>query len=316
MPVSNFPGGFPNGLTVLGLPVLNFPSGTVFWVDSGAGSNSYGGTFDKPFSTLDFAIGRCTANHGDEIHLKPGHAETLTAASDIDFDIAGITVIGHGYGTNLPSFTYGSANTASMVIDVAGTTLYNIRFVANFLSVATLIDVAAVAGTGVYNCKFEDTSSTLNWVKCIDFADGASDIHIVGNKAIGTGVTSGAFVNQAGADTDDVEYSGNVVTYQAVMTVEQAAFHVAGGLQNLRMFNNYVTNQEADASPDGGGLFTTGQTDNTGVVAFNYLGHLDEAWAATEDPFEALGCSLFECQAADASKDVSGNYTPVVDAAT
>ncbi|KKL11459.1 hypothetical protein LCGC14_2545630, partial [marine sediment metagenome] len=76
------------------------PSGNIFWVDSGAGSNGNAGTFNKPFATLDFAIGRTTANHGDEIHLKPGHAETLTAASDIDFDVAGITVIGHGYGTN------------------------------------------------------------------------------------------------------------------------------------------------------------------------------------------------------------------------
>ncbi len=77
-----------------------------------------------------------------------------------------------------------------------------------------------------------------------------------------------------------------------------------------------MTNQEADAAPDGGGLFTTGQTDNTGVVAFNYLGHLDDTCAATEDPFEALGCSLFVCQAADASKDVLGNYTLLVAVAT
>ena len=79
MPISNYPNGFANGVNIRGVPVLNTYGGNVFWVDSGAGSNGNKGTFDRPWATIDYSIGKCTASNGDVVMVKPGHAETLAA---------------------------------------------------------------------------------------------------------------------------------------------------------------------------------------------------------------------------------------------
>ena len=114
MPISNYPNGFPNGITVRGLPLQQAHPGNVYWVnnsgvnpDGGAnGSDSGKGTYLRPFSTVDYAIGRCTANRGDIIMVMPGHAEDVGSASAITSDIAGVAIVGLGTGAKRPTFTF------------------------------------------------------------------------------------------------------------------------------------------------------------------------------------------------------------------
>lgn len=107
-------------------------TGNIWFVDSGAtttGSNAagYGQNPDKPFRTLDYAIGAATANNGDHIFLMPGHAETLTTAGAVAIDQAGLTIIGLGEGAARPTFTFTSTdNTASILITAASTKIKNI----------------------------------------------------------------------------------------------------------------------------------------------------------------------------------------------
>lgn len=118
--MSHFPNGFRTGVSVRGLPVLNTYGGKVFWVDSGgAGGDSGNGTYHRPFATIDYAIGRCTASNGDIIICKAGHAETLTTASDITCDVAGVTIMAApgAAGALRPTLTFSSTdNTASVVV--------------------------------------------------------------------------------------------------------------------------------------------------------------------------------------------------------
>ncbi len=62
---------FPNGISSMGVPVVGPTTGNVFFVDSGSGTRaddtSHGRDSTKPFSTVDFAIGQCTASNGDII---------------------------------------------------------------------------------------------------------------------------------------------------------------------------------------------------------------------------------------------------------
>ncbi|MCK4815623.1 hypothetical protein KA005_07630, partial [bacterium] len=74
MPISNYPKGFANGINLRGLPILNTYPGKVFWVDSETGSDGNKGTFDRPFGTIDYAVGRCTADRGDVILVKANHS--------------------------------------------------------------------------------------------------------------------------------------------------------------------------------------------------------------------------------------------------
>ena len=65
-------------------------TGEIYYVNSGTGANAVGGITGSngnnglspktPFATIDYAIGRCTANRGDTIYVMPGHWETLTTA--------------------------------------------------------------------------------------------------------------------------------------------------------------------------------------------------------------------------------------------
>ena len=126
MPISNFPKGFSSGLNVRGFPILNTYGGDVFWVDSGAGSNGNKGTFDRPWATIDYAIGRCTASNSDMIMVKAGHAETL--AANITMDVIGVQVIGLGRGTLRPTITVGAFDGTVAMTD-ANSVIANIRFV-------------------------------------------------------------------------------------------------------------------------------------------------------------------------------------------
>ena len=84
----------------------------VWCVDSGSANTSdtadgrHGETWYTPFATIDYAIGRCTANSGDIILVAPGHSETKSATGAlITADVAGVTIIGLGTGDDKPNLT-------------------------------------------------------------------------------------------------------------------------------------------------------------------------------------------------------------------
>ena len=117
--MSNYPGGFRTGVSVRGLPILNTYGGRVFWVDSnGPGGDSGNGTYHRAFASIDYAIGRCTADNGDIIICKAGHAETLTTAGGITCDVAGVTIIAApgAVGALRPALTFASTDNSASVI--------------------------------------------------------------------------------------------------------------------------------------------------------------------------------------------------------
>ncbi len=105
--------------------------GDIFFVDSGAAaaadSAGAGRSPDAPFATIDYAIGQCAANNGDVIYVMPGHAETVSTASGIDCDVAGVTIIGLGRGEARPIITL-SAVASTVEIAAASVTLRNLLF--------------------------------------------------------------------------------------------------------------------------------------------------------------------------------------------
>src|SRR4030095_6142797 len=100
---------------------------TYFFVSSTTGSNGNDGSSPQSaFATIDYAIGKCTANKGDTIVVMQNHAETLTAAGSITADVAGINIIGLGTGTDRPELTFSTATTASFLITAANVLVANI----------------------------------------------------------------------------------------------------------------------------------------------------------------------------------------------
>jgi len=156
---SNYPDGFEHGITIRGVPILNTHAGNIFWVDSGAGSDAYNGTRNFPFATIDYAIGRCTANNGDIILVKPGHAETLEAAAAIAADVAGISIIGLGSGADRPKLTFSTDVDASVAISAASVTIENIIGISGINALTKPFDVT---GSDFHlDIEWQDASATV-----------------------------------------------------------------------------------------------------------------------------------------------------------
>lgn len=160
--INNFPAGFAAGVTIRGVPVAMAHPGKVFWVSNSGvfsdrqigSSDGNKGTYDSPFSTLDAAIGKCTADRGDVIYVKPGYTQSMTAADAVDVDVNGVTIIGLGQGVTRPKFTYNNS-AGEFVIGADNVRIENLWFVPSVTGITHAIDVEASAtDCQIVNCEF------------------------------------------------------------------------------------------------------------------------------------------------------------------
>lgn len=162
---TNFPKGFPGGVTLRNVPLAMTPPGNVFWVDSGNGRNLGPGTVDKPFATIDYAIGRCVANNGDVIMVKPGHTETITAAGGIAVDVAGVSIIGLGNGSDRPTVNFTTSTAATITLSAANVYMNNILFTGGVDALGSPIVVSA-ADVTLEDCETRDvTGQATDWIR-------------------------------------------------------------------------------------------------------------------------------------------------------
>lgn len=150
MPRSNFSRGFAQGVTIRGVPIVQTNPGHVFWVYNGTallpgqigGSDGNNGTFDRPFSTLDYAVSQCVANRGDIIFIKPGHSETIATATALALDVAGVAVVGLGQGSNRPTFNL-TATTSTISLSAANCTFWNCLVTGGIDAITAVYTVSA-----------------------------------------------------------------------------------------------------------------------------------------------------------------------------
>jgi hypothetical protein len=130
-------------------------TGRRIWVHSGTGEDAagYGGSPDKPVATVDYAIGLCTDNENDVIYVMPGHAETFIATDGFDANIAGIAIIGLGWGASRPTFTFDHAN-AQVNIGANSVRIENVRFVADITGVVAAVQVEGKTDVVFRDCEW------------------------------------------------------------------------------------------------------------------------------------------------------------------
>lgn len=191
-------------------------TGSTFFVDSGSSYRCDAancGTYDKPFATLDYAIGRTTANNGDIIFVAPGHTQSITAADGWDADVAGIRIVGLGEGNDRPSFTFADTD-ATVAIGAANVTVENFRFLAGISEVVTGISIEAAGDNfTLKNCEFpEPSTSTFEFDKAIVLASGADRFiadHIISYRSAATGATS--FIDVVAGVVDRLTITNSVI---------------------------------------------------------------------------------------------------------
>jgi hypothetical protein len=233
---------FPNGVSSWGMPTMGMAgiplSGNVFFVHSGRGGNSGDGGFDKPFSTLDYAVGRCTDSRGDVIVALPGHVETVIAAAGLDLDVIGITLIGLGRGSNRPTINFTTATTADMDVDAANITMQNFLFTGGVDALAEPFDVNA-ADFSLIGCEWRDVTGQATDVILTDNnADRMLiDGHYHNGAAAAGGASAIALVGSDNVVIRNFRINGN--------------FSVGGidirttAVTNLEIYNGYIWNKNA-----------------------------------------------------------------------
>jgi hypothetical protein len=153
--ITSYPGGFPNGVAIRNVPLAMAYPGKVYWVSSTNGSNGQKGTFDRPWGTIHYAVGR--ASVGDIIYVKPGHTETVTAAAGLDIGTAGIAIIALGSGASRPKINFTTATTADMDVDAASVCMMNFLFTGGVDALVAPIDVNA-SDFSLINCEWRDVT--------------------------------------------------------------------------------------------------------------------------------------------------------------
>lgn len=290
--INNFPGGFAAGITIRGMPVAVTHPGKVFWVSNATtlsdrqigGSDNNKGTFDAPFATLAGALTQCTANRGDIVMVKPGHAETVSAASGINLNKAGVAIIGLGVGSTRPTITLDTANTATIALSANNVTISNFLFRANFLAIATVFNQAnAQVATDftIDNCEFRDLSAVLSFVTIHTVGTTANigdGFQFTNNKVFGEDTSPGTAVTaiKFASASARVVISGNYIVHAAAGT-DTAAVLFAGGSVNhtdLLIDGNRTFRANTDTA---GHIMSSSSTACTGMLSNNLDWHLDNS---------------------------------------
>jgi len=271
---------YPNGVSSFGLPVVggkHITTGSIFFVDSNTGSNSYDGKDkDHPFSTLVYALTKCTANKGDIIYAMPGHVEDCTSDGYINMTKDGVSIIGIGHGWLRPRITF-SAAAASFNIDANDILIQNILF--NQSTVDNLTGPIEITGDDVtlLNCEYYGSSNLgldlAGWA--ITLPDTSGDRFTLENCRLivaNTSETVGGLVNVGGGEGHKFSNSflvcpqrssGGMIHMSSAAT-EQFNYR----FENLVMLNNSST---MAAMIDA----TSGVTSVGGYIKNVYMGNKD-----------------------------------------
>lgn len=285
MPITNFPNGFANGLSVRGMPLQQMQPGQVFWVNNStvlragqrSGSDSNRGTFLDPFATLDFAVGMCVAGRGDIIFVGPGHAETLSSATALVLDVKGVAIVGVGSGSSRPTFTLDTANTVTIPVSVDDVSVQNCIFIANFLTIAACFTLTTAQNFAVDNCEVRDTGAALNFANFVKSTGGANTVDglsVTNCFYSSIGTTYNTFVLVANA-VDRMNLVKNNVFTISTSDIAILAVSTTGAVTNLYIADNNCT---CKATTHTSSLLILGTgTAGTGMILRNFCASLDAA---------------------------------------
>ena len=245
---------FVNVVPITGSSNSQIVTGKVFYVGdsyngvTGVDAGPSGASVSSPYATLDYAINASTASRGDVIYLLPGHSETITSATTIALDVAGVKVIGLGTGSAMATITYTTSTAATLPISADNVHLENILFVMGANGGADAMSaMATVTGSDVTfkNCEFRQGNSTAQAERAIYITDGADRINVIGCK-IWTETTTGAIASVDFYNTGTQSSDYNVIAENRIFGDFSSApvYSAYTGTVNS-VINNEITNYNA-----------------------------------------------------------------------
>jgi len=224
------------------------------------------------FSTIDAAIGACTANAGDTILVLPGHTEAVTSTS-INCDVAGVRIIGLGSGSMKPTLTF-SATDSAINVTAADCVWQNFRITAGIGDVVTaFLHATAAQNTQYLDIEFYATS-TYNFINCYTLgAANISDGCRWERNYLRTADTGQLALCITAAAHNDLKFYDNYVSHAAAAAGLLTAG--AANLLGLDVKRNFVQTGQTDGSV--GVLVITTSTASSGRITDNDMKTADAA---------------------------------------
>lgn len=171
--------------SVLTIQDVEAHPGNVRFVDAShaAAANALGGgqSPDKPFSTLAYVMTNASTltpalAAGDVIYVMPGHTETIAAAAGIACATAGVKIIGLGWGSSRPTFTW-TATDATWTITAASVTIRNILTEVTIDEVVKMWDITG-AFAELDRVDFRLNTSAEEAIQFANATAAATDFHM------------------------------------------------------------------------------------------------------------------------------------------
>lgn len=227
-------------------------------------------------STIAGAISMCTASRGDVIYLAPGHTETVSSATGMALNKAGINIVGLGIGSLRPTLTLDTITSATIAVSADNILLQNVVISANFADIVSAFTLTTAKNFVLDRCEIVETAINMNFLHVID-------LDATANHADGLTVTNCLWVEPDAATlafalidgavdrlniSDNIMYTGN-----ATQDVPFLLSCGANALTGARILRNYCQ-MVGNASSSAGLFIVNSSTTSNGIVALNFLKHL------------------------------------------
>lgn len=277
MPLTNY----PNGISSFGIPIYGAQAGsapltgTVLFVDTVNGVDAgTGNSPTYPYQTLTYALSQAVGY--TTIYLMQGSTVTISSATALLLNVANVSIIGLGTGSQRPVFAYTTANTAAIPVSAANVTVQNIRHTGGFLSIARAYTVTA-AGFTLDGCSFTDNTGILNFLNIVNAtgaANTADRLTVTNNSWYGLGTTSVNSLVLSANDIDRLNVSGNFV--QSPNTTDAAWITITAGILTNATIS-YNRTYRKNTATTAGALLSVGGTTSTGIISYNNCLTLDSS---------------------------------------
>jgi hypothetical protein len=184
--------------------------GNTYYVSSVSGNATNDGlSIETALTTIDAAVGKCTANNGDVICVLPGHTETITG-TDITVDVAGVSVIGVGKGSLMPQIKHNHAD-AEVSIAADNVIWQGIRHSADVTSVKVAIEIEdGIDYCTVRGCVFDVVATTTDEFLVSVRTNDASNFALIEDNFFDMGLGGAVAAISFTKDTDGTIVRNNV----------------------------------------------------------------------------------------------------------
>jgi len=265
------------------------------------------------FTSIDAAVNSCVASRMDEIVVLPGHTETISSATALNLDVAGVSIIGLGSGSLRPTLTFDTATTATIPVSAANISFENVVFSANFADIVSVFTLTTAPNFKLKNCEIKATATNMNFLYVVDTdatTSNANGLTITDCRWVEPDTATLSMVKLDGDNSGivlkdnflELGVNNNKAALMAIITAKSAfKVHIEG---------NRVYRLNTDTAT-GAILVSTDQSDNSGIICNNFVQHADTAAEILVTASSGFG--LFDNKASGVA-GASGYLLPAADA--